>query len=229
MEEAEKPLLAYRSLDELFSRSLKQGLRPIGQEPVHPADSQLTQWGRIPIEVTGQELIQAKGHNYSLEKFLGSVDAQPYCGGHFLTYYLCPTDYHRVHSPVSGEITRFHYVPGQLWPVNNWSVRNIKDVFAINERVIIEIKTSQGLMALVMVGATNVGKMTLTFHQGLSTYDLHKSGQRDVQYADGENQVKVGDEVGAFHFGSTVVLLYSQKYGAVGPIQGGAVKVGESL
>src|SRR5690606_8671782 len=156
--EAEKPVEEYKNLDDFFTRKLKVGIRPVGPGVVHPADSDLTQFGSI----NQSTLIQAKGKEYSLKEFLKIDEVSDKLGdGYFFTYYLCPTDYHRVHSPVDGKITEIHYIPGKLWPVNNWSVSNIKNLFAINERVVVIIETPKGKCALVMVGATNVGKMKI--------------------------------------------------------------------
>ncbi|HWU43335.1 MAG TPA: phosphatidylserine decarboxylase, partial [Bdellovibrio sp.] len=120
--EAEKPLKAYASIGDFFIRHLKAGVRPVAQTwAVHPADSRITQ-SQVIDDGT---LIQAKGITYRLQDFTQDSDCEKkWSGGFFLTYYLCPTDYHRVHSPVDGNIVSVRYMPGQLWPVNEWSTTN---------------------------------------------------------------------------------------------------------
>ena len=202
---AEKPMEAYPSIGKLFTRKLKVGLRPQAAGLVtHPADSVISQAGIIQ---QGQ-LIQAKGKTYTVEDFLQNPEAQKIYGeGFFTTYYLCPTDYHRVHSPVDGEILSATLVPGNLWPVNGWSVGRIAQLFCVNERVVIEIRTAVGLMSVVLVGATNVGKISLSFESKILS---NQSGgpQQPLKISYPEPlAVKRGDELGVFHMGSTVILV----------------------
>ncbi len=226
LNEAEKDISEYRSLNDFFTRKLKNGLRPISQGLVHPADSVLTQHGRIQ-EGT---LIQAKGKTYFLKDFLqDDVLFERLSDGYFFTYYLCPTDYHRVHSPVSGYVTQSQYLPGKLWPVNQWSVQNIPDLFAINERVVTTIETEQGYCALVMVGATNVGKMTLAYDKDLCTNRFwnRKGIQKKFRPP---VALKKGDEVGTFHMGSTVIMVYEKSFfKSQSEFNTGPVKLGQSL
>lgn len=224
--EAEKDVKEYKSLDDFFTRKLKTGIRPIGQGIVHPADSDLTQMGKM----SEGTLIQAKGKHYFLRDFIRNDKiCDRLFDGYFFLYYLCPTDYHRVHSPVDGYITDIYYIPGKLWPVNTWSVNNIKNLFSINERVVINIETSQGFCSLVMVGATNVGKMTLTFDKDVITNKFLDRNPIQKKY---ENPIPVakGDDLGAFHMGSTVVMVYEKSFFPPNPVfNGGKVRVGDSL
>lgn len=207
MAEAEFPIEHYKTIGELFTRRLKQGVRPLADEAVlHPADSKITAAG--PIE--SGTLIQAKGKSYKVDEFLRSPHyASLFEGGQFLTYYLCPTDYHRVHSPVDGKIIWSCHVPGELWPVNAWSVETIPNLFSLNERVVVLIETTRGLVALVMVAATNVGNMSLSFDSSIST--AVRKAERRVREKKYEPSIEIkrGDEVGIFHMGSTVVMLYA--------------------
>jgi phosphatidylserine decarboxylase len=224
--EAEKDIFEYKSLDDFFTRKLKVGIRPLAKGVVHPADADLTQQGKI----NDGTLIQAKGKNFSLKEFIkNEILSKKLSDGYFFTYYLCPTDYHRVHSPVDGFITDIHYIPGKLWPVNQWSVGNIKNLFAINERVVVNIKTSQGVCSLVMVGATNVGKMTLTFDKDVLT---NKFLDRNPLLKKYETPIVVekGQDLGAFHMGSTVVMVYEKTFfSPANKFVSGKVRMGESL
>ncbi|MCB0412753.1 MAG: phosphatidylserine decarboxylase [Bdellovibrionales bacterium] len=232
MSEAEKPFEEYFCLNDLFTRKLKPGVRPVEGDFVHPADSELTQAGEITKTGGGSFLIQAKGFQYTLEGLLNSRDVDDFDGGHYATYYLCPTDYHRVHSPVTGKIVGYSYNPGFLWPVNEWSVGNIKNLFAINERITvwIERKSSDGTLqkvALTMVGATNVGKMSLSFESGLFSNSIFKRFSARKKYSEGI-PIKAGEEIGIFHLGSTVIMAYSRNFPMDNP-KLGKVKVGEKI
>lgn len=204
LDEAEFPIEKYESLGEFFIRRLKPGIRPIGETwAVHPADSVITQ--AAPIE--NGKLIQAKGKTYSVESFTKDKNAlEKYGKGQFLTYYLCPTDYHRVHSPVTGTIKKVVHIPGALWPVNNWSTDNIHELFSVNERVLVEIETEKGVVGVMFVGATNVGQIVLSFDEQIRGNQLLSEAPIEKNY---DLKINKGDELGAFRMGSTVVMLYS--------------------
>lgn len=207
IEEAEYPLEHYQSIADFFVRRLKSDRRPIGSAVLlHPADSLITVAGPI---AEGQ-LVQAKSKKYSVTQFLGR-DTNRFNNGAFLTYYLCPTDYHRVHSPIDGWIRSVIHIPGTLWPVNSWSTNNIDSVFCINERVIIEIESAYGPLAVVMVGAMDVGKMSLSFWPDFTTNLAEVREPRERLFGR-EALVSKGDELGAFHFGSTVVVLMAPEF-----------------
>lgn len=225
VEEAEKPLSDYKSVGELFSRRLKKGLRPIQGERVHPCDSRITQSGRIVQGV----LIQAKGIKYTLDEFLPQTPwVEKLEGGQFTTYYLSPKDYHRVHSPLKGKISWVKTFPGELWPVNFWSLRNIPGVLAINERVAIGIDSPQGKLILVMVGATNVGSMSFPFDSSIVTNQFPFKNRRLLMDYPTPKNIQVGEELGIFNLGSTVVVLTEPSM-AWPQSEPGKVKMGEAL
>lgn len=225
MDEAEHPLSYYRSLGELFTRRLKEGARPMAEGLVHPCDAQLTQMGTIE---SGQ-LLQNKGTTYSLADFIKDpVVAEGFEGGSFLTYYLCPTDYHRVHCPIQSKLEQLVHIPGHLWPVNPWSVENISQLFAINERVVFHLETEFGKIVLVMIGATNVGQIEVPFDPEIRT-NLNNSDRSPLRktYCQAIDLEK-GDELGVFHMGSSVVMLLPEGMMKQLPAPT-AVKLGESL
>ncbi len=226
MSEAEKSLQECRTLNELFTRRLKPGCRPIAQgaQIVHPSDSRLTQ---CSVVVKGT-IIQAKGKCYEIAKFLGGVEiANCFEGGVSLTYYLCPTDYHRVHSPVTGEICSVTYLPGELWPVNEWSVKNISNLFSRNERVVVEIERARDRVAVVLVGATNVGQISLAFDPTVRSNQKSVEGFKTVYKA--KPKIGVGEELGTFHMGSTVIVLYEKGVIPFERVRVGPVLVGGQL
>jgi len=206
IEEAEKPIEQYKSLGDFFVRHLKAGVRPLGNTwATHPADSVVTQ-AQI---IKDGKLIQAKNKTYHINDFIFDQNGlDKYNDGQFLTYYLCPTDYHRVHSPVTGIIQKVVHIPGALWPVNQWSTDNIQELFSINERVYVEIKTDRGLVGVVFVGATNVGQIELAFDSEIRGNQL-KVFKPLVK--DNLNiSIQKGAELGMFRMGSTVVMLYQK-------------------
>ena len=131
--------------------------------------------------------------------------------GTFFTYYLAPHYYHRVHSPVTGAIEWSTLIPGELWPVNSWSVKNIDGLYAINERVAAGIQSPRGKVIVVMVGATNVGSMSFSFDPNIQTNQRHKNEVIHRSYSE-PRAMQAGDEFGAFHLGSTVVVLYDKNW-----------------
>lgn len=201
--EAEKPPEEYRSLLAFFTRALKDGARPIDGEPgvfVSPVDGTIGETGRIEADT----LYQAKGIAYRGAALLGGEDrSAPFSGGSFLTVYLSPRDYHRIHSPCDGVVTRVLYEPGTLWPVNPPSVKRIPSLFAVNERVTLWIESVIGPIALVLVGATNVGSMRLAFLD----FTTNRGEPRRAIDLEPGREVKRGEHLATFELGSTIVLM----------------------
>ena len=205
LDEAEKTLKEYPSIQALFTRRLKAGARPICGDRVHPADAKVIQTG----SVQKGSLLQVKGVEYSLEQLLGDKTlADKHQNSGYMTYYLCPTDYHRVHSPITGSIKSVRHIPGELWPVNQWGVSKIRGLFARNERVIFEVEeagTNQPWL-VVMVGALNVGHIEVVFDPEVRT-NACKANDTVIKTYEPAIQRVVGAELGIFHMGSSVVLI----------------------
>ena len=205
--EAEHSLQDYPSLQALFTRRLKAGLRPQeAQTPGavnSPVDGRIVASGRI----RAGQAIQAKGLPYQIQELLKhDPDAQRFEGGHFLTLYLSPKDYHRIHVPIEGRVTAVGRVEGELWPVNDASTGHVPRLYERNRRatwVATGSGPDQGLeVAAVLVGATHVG--------GVIIDDRWLEGR--VLPANGALAVaglacRPGEDLGTFQFGSTVVLL----------------------
>lgn len=227
-DEAELPLSDYPSLDAFFTRRIKAGLRPVDPRPdvvVSPADGRLAATGRI----TDGRLLQVKGLDYRLDQLLQDPEAERwFAGGSFCTIYLCPTDYHRVHFPAAGAVLGYRYLPGTLYPVNTFGVSNIHDLFVINERLVTyQRSASLGHMAVIMVGALAVGRISLSY-DGLET---NGGGLRTPALRRYEEPLEraAGDELGVFHLGSTVVLLCEDGSLSATGAQGARVRVGQAL
>lgn len=225
LEDAELSPGRYRSFDGFFTRKLKAGLRPIGGPIVHPVDGRLTEQGTV----ADGELVQAKGWTYPLAEFLGDEKAaRIFEGGKFLTYYLCPSDYHRVHAMTSGSLVSAKHIPGLLWPVNEWSVGNIRRLFNLNERVVLNFESAHGRWIMVLVGATNVGHITITLDPSIATNRWMWHAPTERKYSP-PIEVAVGDEVGMFHLGSTVICLFEKRFDFALPGRPHVVRLGEPL
>ncbi len=205
LSESERPPGSYSSLNAFFTRKLKDSIHEVEAESpgdlVSPADGRLDQFGRIEEST----LVQAKGRTYRLVDLLDSGgDAARFEGGHFATVYLSPRDYHRVHTPASGTISKVSYIPGHLWPVNALAVDKVDELFAVNERLISYVENEAlGDVAVVMVGATCVGRMTLAFHDVSTNGGFRRREDLEV----GPVELSAGDELGMFNLGSTVVMV----------------------
>jgi phosphatidylserine decarboxylase len=179
-------------------------VRPIARDDravVSPADGCISEAGRID----GDRLLQAKGRHYRLAELLA---AQPWAsrfeGGSFATIYLAPFNYHRVHMPLRGELKDTVYVPGRLFSVNALTAQHVPQLFARNERILTLFDTAYGQMALVMVGALNVGSMATVW-----AGDITPAAQRVITHVPaGPTTLEKGAELGRFNMGSTVILLF---------------------
>lgn len=208
--EAARPVpQGYASLGEFFSRELTPGARnPVGGEELVacPADGLLTQLGSFSDAL----LLEGKGARYSMEQLLGGPRcAQPYKHGRFAVVYLRPSDYHRVHMPMSGQLREIVYLPGRRLPVNPAVIRAMPSTLATNERIALHFDTGAGKFCVVMVGALNVGSISTAF--GISA----DAGKRPVATRwrfPGPLGAKLerGDYAGHFNLGSTVVLTATQ-------------------
>lgn len=207
MSQAEKSADQFDSLTDFFIRRLKPGLRPIAtgaKTVVSPVDGKVSAMGKI----SSGRLWQVKGVTYSLHELLNGDDAMTklYQDGDFMTIYLSPQDYHRIHMPLGGKLVRASYIAGSLFPVNPFAVRAVTNLFSRNERLITYAETQAGLMALIKVGATIVGSVKVVYGD-MTTNIKEKSYSRELTPPP---RLAKGDEVGRFEFGSTVILLFEK-------------------
>lgn len=219
----------YPSFNDFFIRSLKSELRPIASgiyDLVSPADGAISQLGNI----NAGKLLQAKNHYFSAHDLLGGNDklAEPFNQGSFLTVYLAPTDYHRVHMPIDGRLTHMVYVPGRLFSVNTHTANTISNLFSKNERVIAFFDTSVGRVAIVMVGAMIVGSIETVWAGTVAP-----PRTKQIQNWNFENsiQLKRGEEMGRFKLGSTVVVLFESENVTLDPHlkPGDKLKYGQTI
>ncbi len=212
MAEAANPdITSYASFNDFFTRALKPGARPLAAaDLICPVDGAISQFGPIAKD----QIFQAKGHTYSTTALVGgdAEAAARFDNGHFATLYLSPRDYHRIHMPCAGELTRMVHVPGDLFSVNPTTARGVPGLFARNERVVCFFESAQGPFVLVLVGATIVGSMATVWHGQVNPPRTGTLRQWD--YAKGQVSLLQGEEMGRFLLGSTVVMLFPQ-----GPLQ----------
>jgi phosphatidylserine decarboxylase len=196
----------YPSFNAFFTRELQAGARPIeggADTIVSPADGRVSQVGLIDQDA----VFQAKGHSFSVTELLGgdSARAAAFQDGSFVTVYLSPRDYHRVHMPLTGKLRETVYVPGRLFSVAAHTVRTVPRLFARNERLVAIFDTDAGPMAVVLVGAINVAAIE-TVWSGLVTPPPRAQIEVDDMQQSGIELAR-GAEMGRFNMGSTVILL----------------------
>ena len=227
-EAADPDIRNYASFNDFFTRALQPDARPLAKaDLVCPVDGAISQLGTIKRD----QIFQAKGHHYSSTALVGG-DAQlaaQFDDGYFATLYLSPKDYHRIHMPCKGRLTRMVYVPGDLFSVNPVTARGVPGLFARNERVVCVFETARGPMVLVLVGATIVGSMATVWHGVVNPPRTSKV--REWRYDNQNLVLQQGDEMGRFLLGSTVVMLFPQGRTTFNPEweTGGAVRLGQMM
>lgn len=207
LQEAEKTLETYPSINAFFTRALNPQCRPLCAESnalLCPVDGRVQEFGTL----SKNTLVQAKGVDYTLEQLIPTTIASQFVDGHFITYYLAPYDCHRIFSPVSGEITGVCHVPGLLYPVREPCISQVPGLYTQNERVITYIQTSKGKVAVVKVGALNVGHISTPFDPSIRS-NLPHLQRLEKEYPQ-PIPIQKGEWLGTFHLGSTVVLIFEK-------------------
>ncbi|QIW10729.1 archaetidylserine decarboxylase [Francisella sp. LA112445] len=194
----------YSSFNDFFTRELKDGVRPLNTDSTvftSPADGVLSEFGSIE----NGTLIQAKGKSFTLESLIANSSKTEFTK--FATVYLSPKDYHRVHMPIDGKLTKMVYIPGKLYSVNKLTTSKIDNLFAKNERLVCYFDTQIGEVAVIFVGALLVagietvwhGKVAPSYYRNIQTWD-YNSNDYNIKF-------KKGDTIGWFNYGSTVIIL----------------------
>lgn len=229
MAEAANPDIgSYQSFNDFFTRALRADARPLADaDYLSPVDGAISQFGVIE----GDQIFQAKGHRYSTAALVGGDQtlAEKFQDGSFATLYLSPKDYHRIHMPCDGRLTRMIYVPGALFSVNPTTARGVPGLFARNERVVCVFESADGSFVLTPVGATIVGSMATVWH---GVVNPTRTGNiREWNYEDREVRLKKGEEMGRFLLGSTVVMLFEKNRLQFNRewVSAGAIRMGEAM
>ena len=209
MSEAAQPNpLQYESFNAFFTRALNHGARPIDIDPtvlISPVDGTVSQIGRLD----GSKIIQAKGHDYTLEALLDGAPewAQRLKGGNFATLYLAPFNYHRIHMPIAGTLRAAWYVPGDLFSVNAVTAAAVPGLFARNERVVCVFEDGPRAFAMVLVGALFVGSISTIWHGDVAPRSPRTRIDLPLDSLRTPLKLNKGAEMGRFNMGSTVILL----------------------
>jgi phosphatidylserine decarboxylase len=222
VEEAELPLDEYPSLGAFFARRLRPGARPVDPDPmavIAPCDGLVTAVG---VTERGR-LIQAKGLDYALADLVADPElADAVMGGVYVTIYLSPKDYHRVHAPIDGALEGYTYLPGRLFPVNEQFAHEVPDLLSTNERVVFRFRSAAGTAVVAMVGALGVSNIQIT-HNELEIRMLRSLQQRRSERFTEPVPIARGDEIGAFYLGSTAIVLFEPGQVALDAISVGDV------
>ncbi|RHW40973.1 phosphatidylserine decarboxylase [Neobacillus notoginsengisoli] len=188
-EEMETELSGFPTLHDLFIRKLKPGARQVDpgeSSVVSPVDAVIEDVGYI----TPLSEMEVKGKIYSIVDMLGDKEtAKKYMDGVYMIFYLSPSHYHRIHSPINGKVERQWTLGKKSYPVNKWGLKYGADTLSKNYRMISEVRTDSGMVAIVKVGAMFVNSIETT-HTG--------------------TDLKKGEEIAYFSFGSTIVLLFEK-------------------
>ncbi len=240
MSEATQPdALRYASFNEFFTRTLRADARPVNANPqvlVSPVDGTVSQIGHIE----GSRLIQAKGHDYTLEALLApperssaaeAVWPDRFRGGGFATLYLAPYNYHRIHMPVAGTLRAAWFVPGKLFSVNAVTAASVPDLFARNERVVCIFENGTNVFAMVLVGALFVGSIATVWHGDITPRSPRHAAELPLDGSRAPLRLEKGAEMGRFNMGSTVILLTPPGLGEWLPTiaAGSRIRMGEAL
>ena len=218
----------FESFNAFFTRAINPATRPIDTQPDHlisPVDGRISAQGHLSPAALWQSEIPAKQHFYNLSELLACEQrASLYRNGHFTTVYLAPFNYHRVHAPVTGQLSHLRYCPGTLYSVNATTAHYVPNLFVRNERVVAEFATAHGPVALVLVGALNVGCMSMT---GLGEIRPAQAGSVPGFIP---RAVTRGEVLGAFNMGSTVIMILpKQLVTATYKTVNDSVQLGEAL
>lgn len=221
--------LEFENFNAFFTRALKPGARTICKDLgaiVSPADGAISQLG--PIDELS--ILQAKGRRYSVGSLLACSpdEAKTFVNGSFATIYLSPRDYHRVHMPIAGRLTKTTYIPGKLFSVNQKTAESVTDLFARNERLVCYFDTALGPMVLVLVGAMIVAGIE-TVWAGAIAPNANKTIVTEERFD--SIDLKIGEEMGRFKLGSTAILLFQEHAINFSPTlkAGNAIRMGENI
>lgn len=198
----------YDSFNDFFVRALQPGARPgpaTADGIASPVDGAISALG----DCTDGRLLQAKGRDYTLEALLAARGdwARRFSGGRFMTIYLAPYNYHRIHMPLRGRLVDAWYVPGKLFSVNAATAAHVPNLFARNERLVTVFEDDLGCYAMVLVGALFVGSMGTVWHGDVAPRRRDDITVLDVPMAQAGALLERGAEMGRFNMGSTVIML----------------------
>ena len=200
----------YHTFCDFFTRKLKKGVHVIDDEKksiVSSCDGRILQFGKI----TDKSILQVKGKNTPIKELLSNDKelSSIYSNGSFLTIYLSPKDYHRVHIPYDGKLMKTLHVPGRLFSVADHAVECINNLYSKNERLVCHFKNEESYFSVILVGAINVSSIETQWKGEISPPMPKKL--ISTKYGNKNINFNKGDEIGMFKSGSTVILLFTDK------------------
>lgn len=222
---------AFDTFNAFFTRALRPDARPLAGDArtlVSPVDGTMNLCGAIEAD----QLLQAKGHHYSLDALLAGAAprwSRSFSNGSFATIYLAPYNYHRIHMPTDGKLAGIWYVPGRLFSVNTVASRLVSGLFARNERLVLLFEGASGPFAVIFVGALNVGSMATVWHGDVTPRRPRVVTELPLPPA-GDCFRERGAEIGRFNMGSTVILLFGPAVADLAAIASGTtMRLGQKL
>ena len=225
----EENIEKYNTFCDFFTRKLKKGVHVVdknNKSVVSSCDGRILQFGKIE----DKSILQVKGIKTSIQSLLCNDKelSSIYSKGSFLTIYLSPKDYHRVHSPANGKLMKTLHVPGRLFSVADHAVECIKDLYAKNERLVCHFKDDSINFSVIFVGAINVSSIETQWKGEVSPPMPKKL--ISTKYGNKNIVINKGDEVGMFKSGSTVVLLFTENVKLSDKIKvNQAIRVGQKI
>ena len=219
----------YKTFCEFFTRKLKPGIHKINKSKnaiVSSCDGKILEYGKIK----DNKFLQVKGKTISINEimFYDKKIQNEYIDGSFVTIYLSPKDYHRVHMPFDGKLERTIHIPGRLFSVATHAVKQIKNLYCKNERLVCNFKNLDSKFAVIFVAAINVSSIETSWRGEISPPYPKKTITTD--YMKKKVILSKGDEVGMFKSGSTVILLFDRKYKLVESLKKNKlIRVGEKI
>lgn len=206
LDEARKS--SFTSLHDCFIRELRDGARPVDPDPAvitSPCDAIVVALGRI----RGSTLIQAKGHDYTLEDLLADpLLAGRYRDGSYVTLRLKSSMYHRFHAPCDCMVREVNYISGDVRNVNPVTLKRVERLYCRNERAVIPLHVADlgQTITLVPVAAVLVAGIHLNFLDVLLNLKYRGLNRIPCDATFGK-----GEEMGYFHHGSTIIVLATDR------------------
>lgn len=201
-----KNISEYKSLNDFFIRELDMSFREDldnSDNIISPCDGTIAGFGNID----NNTFIHAKKYKYSIKELINEK-SNDFNNGKFINIYLEPKDCHRIYMPCDADLIKVTHVPGKLYSVAPYATYGIKNLYSKNERVILNFSNKDFKMSMIMVGAVNVGCITLSDY-GIISPAKYRSSITEFKKENEIKSYKKGDEIGMFNLGSTVILLFS--------------------
>ena len=201
-----KNISEYKSLNDFFTRELDMSFREDldnSDNIISPCDGTISGFGNID----NNTFIHAKKYKYSINELINEK-SNDFNNGKFINIYLEPKDCHRIYMPCDADLIKVTHVPGKLYSVAPYATYGIKNLYSKNERVILNFSNKDFKMSMIMVGAVNVGCITLSDY-GIISPAKYRSSITEFKKENEIKSYKKGDEIGMFNLGSTVILLFS--------------------